>query len=118
MRPAKWSIVVLNTCPQNGASGAAQRLAASEVLPLHLAPLRAGEELDGELEHLAHSDAALRAHDGDRQELLRRRARGDAADDLLGGERAALEVLAEQLVIGLGRGLDERGPEPLRLCLE
>ena len=34
------------------------------------------------------------------------------------GERAALEVLAEELVVRLGRGLDEAGAEPLGVRLE
>jgi hypothetical protein len=41
-----------------------------------------------------------------------------SAEDLVRRERPALEVLAEQLVVGLGRGLHERGAKPLRLVLE
>ncbi len=79
---------------------------------------RRREHGHGQVEQLAHPHAALRAGAGHRQELLRLGAGGDAADDLLLGQAAALQVPSQELVVGLGRRLEERGAEPLHLVAE
>ncbi len=71
---------------------------------------RGGQEVDDGVEHRLHALVLERAAAQHRDDLGGHRSGADAADQLLGGQLGAIEVLHHQLVVALGHGLEQQVP--------
>ena len=110
MRPANGSAIVFQTNAAAGAfSSAARATSAAALVDALERPVGRRRQVgDDGVEQLRDADVQQRRRADEREQLAGDRRAAQAGDQLLVGQRAGLEELLHQLLVGLGDHLDER----------